>query len=1091
MIEEAPTLVPPADAASLSVSPDIDIVFLHGLAGDRFSTWTNADEQFWPQVIADTFLNCRVYTCGFKSSKLSSMKTGEGTSIVDLGTMIADGLICRDVLAPKTLFICHSLGGLVVKQMIRKCSDSANKDFNVLGRSCVGVAFLSTPHQGSKLASTLKTILSNGASKQLTQLTESDQDLFDLNEYFRSRVGRKGISVKSFYETEKTWGVQVVDKTSGNPGVYGSDPIGIEGNHITICKPAGTGAPVHQSVCKFIRDHLTSKDGAEPLASKELKKLDKESVAQELVKNTLPEIDRGNLGLMYSEYFESRQSELQSLSRFLAEPDQKVMILRGWGGIGKTSIIHRWLNEFPTNHPGRSAWCFSFYDQGSKERYSTSREFEAWLSLKLALPSVEATLNAHERARSAFQQLEQTAPVLILDGLEPMQFGDGRRYGEIKDDFLSTLIGLLAAHASQCSTLITTRVPLTGLNHFIGGRVSEAEVEGLESQDGRALLRRLGVIGENLELEELSDRFSGHPLSLNLLGTLLADLYDGMASNAHAAQSALLVDPDDPIVDKCIRILKAYETDYLASSPYLRELLLLAALHGRPVSFSTLLRGIGKSNKLLLHLAEEDVSFNQLKSCCRRLSKTGMLTLDVNTVSIHPIVSEYFEETLARSDHSIWLGCHEAWMHVYLDSVPQNYAETIEEAARLSFAIGHGVHAGRGKEMLNRVYRNRLQRRDSETSENKYFLRKRLGAFDLDLDTLTSFYTDPWSRIIPGIDHAYVRNEVGYLLQARGDLEESINQFQSAANLRWRNVRGFVSSDKGRKRNQIAFQVNDWALTVINSAQSLFFLGRLDEALQSLVDCEKSGLWKYLGRTRKVKLKAVQGAAFHMKGLNTEAEAAFEVGEELERNNPNNRVKRLHSFNGFLYHRLLFDKGDFPIVLHRYESQGVPHEERMPGMLSLGLQRYHYAKIRFEEHRLGKCEFQVAEREARTAIENLLKTGRNLAPFSMNLLGRMYREKGDFRSAAEVLSNCMKIVTDDGLLLMEADCLLEQGYLMLSILEKEVDETETISNGRPEDAGALIGRLREIVETSGYGRIADKVDHLEDALESGHSLRFN
>jgi hypothetical protein len=76
----------------------------------------------------------------------------------------------------------------------------------------------------------------------------------------------------------------------------------------------------------------------------------------------------------------------------------------------------------------------------------------------------------------------------------------------------------------------------------------------------------------------------------------------------------------------------------------------------------------------------------------------------------------------------------------------------------------------------------------------------------------------------------------------------------------------------------------------------------------------------------------------------------------------------------------------------------------------------------------------------------------------------------------------MDIVATDGLMLMEADCLLEQGYLMLSMLEKGADEAEHISNGQREDAGNLIGRLREIVETCGYERIADKVDHLADAL---------
>ncbi|MEQ3748558.1 MAG: ABC-three component system protein [Celeribacter sp.] len=259
MTVEAPALVTPTDSAALSDNPELDIIFLHGLAGDRFSTWTNAAGELWPRLIADTFTTCRIYTCGFKSSRTAGIKAGEGTSIMDLGSLVADGLICREPLAPKTLFICHSLGGLVVKQMLRKCSDSADSDFNELGRSCVGVAFLATPHQGSKFASTLNTILSNGASKQLSQLTDSEEELISLNEYFRARVGRKDIAVKSFYETEKTWGVQIVDKVSGNPGVYGSDPIPVEADHIGICKPETSDAPVHRSICKFIRDHLAKK----------------------------------------------------------------------------------------------------------------------------------------------------------------------------------------------------------------------------------------------------------------------------------------------------------------------------------------------------------------------------------------------------------------------------------------------------------------------------------------------------------------------------------------------------------------------------------------------------------------------------------------------------------------------------------------------------------------------------------------------------------------------------------------------------------------------------------------------------------------
>lgn len=259
MAEESPTLVTPKGPKALNDDPEIDVIFLHGLAGDRFSTWTNAANELWPQLIADAFTSCRVYTCGFKSSQWSSIKTGEGMSIMDLGRLIADGLICRETPAPKTLFICHSLGGLVVKQMLRQCSESADKDFNELGRSCVGVAFLATPHQGSNFASTLNIIVSNAASKQMSQLTDRAEDLILLNDHFRSHVGRKKIAVKSFYETEKTWGVQVVDNISSNPGIFDSEPIPVQADHIGICKPQSRTALVHQSICKFIRDQLTKK----------------------------------------------------------------------------------------------------------------------------------------------------------------------------------------------------------------------------------------------------------------------------------------------------------------------------------------------------------------------------------------------------------------------------------------------------------------------------------------------------------------------------------------------------------------------------------------------------------------------------------------------------------------------------------------------------------------------------------------------------------------------------------------------------------------------------------------------------------------
>jgi len=70
--------------------------------------------------------------------------------------------------------------------MVRKCSDTANPDFNKLVRSMRGVVFFATPHQGASLATALDVILSGYKSTALKQLAYGDDTLIDLHEFFRN-----------------------------------------------------------------------------------------------------------------------------------------------------------------------------------------------------------------------------------------------------------------------------------------------------------------------------------------------------------------------------------------------------------------------------------------------------------------------------------------------------------------------------------------------------------------------------------------------------------------------------------------------------------------------------------------------------------------------------------------------------------------------------------------------------------------------------------------------------------------------------------------------------------------------------------------
>lgn len=275
-----------SDGASASpVSPVLDIVFVHGLGGDRLDTWQTEPKSFWPRWLVAKFPNCRVFSFGFDSNKLAGFLTGEGASLQDLALTLADALLSREDTAPHTLFICHSLGGLIVKQMLRRCTESADPDYRDLGRSIVGIAFLGTPHQGASLASAVDQLLRRFMSKQVKQLVHSEDVLVDLNDSFRSRANIQSIKVRSYYETEKTGGVHIVDKVTANPGVLGSEPIAVQSDHIQICKPENDTSPVFKSVCALIRSLL--KDKRSPLSGGGAGSLD-ESFDHALAGESLP-----------------------------------------------------------------------------------------------------------------------------------------------------------------------------------------------------------------------------------------------------------------------------------------------------------------------------------------------------------------------------------------------------------------------------------------------------------------------------------------------------------------------------------------------------------------------------------------------------------------------------------------------------------------------------------------------------------------------------------------------------------------------------------------------------------------------------------
>ncbi len=234
-----------------------NIVFIHGLGGDGLLTWhcqkpgdTHWNEyNFWPGWLADALPGFKVWLFGYNSKKFF-LEKGHDNHRYDIARNLLGYLQAENLEQKPLWFVSHSLGGLVVKQMLRVAKDERL----AILEQVKGVVFLATPHQGSPLAQLAKKLL--GVSLSVEELKSHNAGLRDLNEWYRQNVQECGIKTFPFHEMNDTWGVKVVDANSANPNVYGQEGyLPVESDHIGIAKCESRNALVYKRVKQFIEKY--------------------------------------------------------------------------------------------------------------------------------------------------------------------------------------------------------------------------------------------------------------------------------------------------------------------------------------------------------------------------------------------------------------------------------------------------------------------------------------------------------------------------------------------------------------------------------------------------------------------------------------------------------------------------------------------------------------------------------------------------------------------------------------------------------------------------------------------------------------------
>jgi pimeloyl-ACP methyl ester carboxylesterase len=134
-----------------NIEPVADVVFVHGLGGDGHTTWESSDSSFkLPKWIAETFTDCAVWGLRYQSHWFFRNR---GMPYQKHAKAMLERLSCERIGQRRLVFICHSLGGIIVKQALRAAEIS--KRYKPIYSATRAVAFIATPHAGAVSAALL------------------------------------------------------------------------------------------------------------------------------------------------------------------------------------------------------------------------------------------------------------------------------------------------------------------------------------------------------------------------------------------------------------------------------------------------------------------------------------------------------------------------------------------------------------------------------------------------------------------------------------------------------------------------------------------------------------------------------------------------------------------------------------------------------------------------------------------------------------------------------------------------------------------------------------------------------------------------
>ncbi|HEU4455077.1 MAG TPA: hypothetical protein VFR81_18580, partial [Longimicrobium sp.] len=532
--------------------------------------------------------------------------------------------------------------------------------------------------------------------------------------------------------------------------------------------------------------------------------------------------------------------------------------------------------------------------QGTRDH--TSASSDAFIAKALEFfgdpRTAESPVPPWDKGARLAQLVAHQRTLLVLDGLEPMQYPPGPLTGELRDPALAALLrGLAQRNPGLC--VVTTREQVADLVSFRDTSAPEWKLERLSVTAGAELLQSLGIHGMRTEIEQLVRDVKGHALTLNLLGGFLARAHGGdvrKRDRVHFEKADANVQGGH-----AFKAMAAYERwlgEGGEAGTRQLAILRLLGLFDRPADAGciTALRQpppIAGLTEPLMDLEEDEWNL-----VVASLAECGLVSWgeegaprtvpEPAFLDAHPLIREYFANQLRSQNHDGWRAAHSR-LFDHLKASTEPTPNTLAGLQPLYQAVAHGCQAGRQQEARSDVYRDRIVR------GMEFYSTQKLGAFGTDLGALACFFESPWNRVTPSIPKqqaSWVLGMTATSLRALGRLNEALEPMRVA-------LKEVVELEDWRNAAAAASNLTELEITLgeINAAVA--------DGLQAVSHADRSG-----DVFQRMTKRAMLADALHQLGRRDKAQALFREAESIHAERQP-EYPLLYSLQGFLYCDLL------------------------------------------------------------------------------------------------------------------------------------------------------------------------------------------